>query len=242
MAITVAEKGTANNKGATYVWLPISGLSAGDTIIAVYASDVGVSHLVEAYKDDYFTLVATLTRDVQVINSGNIQVGVFSLVNITSQQASDIAFLRGIASAGNDANAIAAYTATGLDSSSPLDKSATATGSGTTAGAGPTDALSQADELAVGAIGMEEQQDEKGTWTTGSGYIDDTTYEQQDGTSGGAGARNISVFVLAEIVSAMTALSVEQTATGGNDWAAAIATYKAPEAAPPPAVGFGTVI
>ncbi|MGW8177391.1 MAG: hypothetical protein ACWGQW_01125 [bacterium] len=122
---------------------------------------------------------------------------------------------------------LAMQNVTGALIINPVDKTDTATGSGTTAGTSTgTGTLSQADEIGVGIIAMEEQTDEKGTWTNSTSYVYDATYEQEVGTSGAAGHSNISIFTSLEVLSATTAQNVEQTSTGDNDWAAIVTTLK----------------
>ena len=118
-----------------------------------------------------------------------------------------------------------AYKVSGL-ADSALDKYTSGTGGGDNPTSGATSALTQADEVGFAAIFMEEQTDEKGTWVDDASHVYDSDYDQENGTSGQGGASNISVFSSAEILSATTAQEAEQTSTGGNDWGAAIATYK----------------
>ncbi|NLS77334.1 MAG: hypothetical protein GXY76_08765 [Chloroflexi bacterium] len=119
------------------------------------------------------------------------------------------------------AKALAWYIVRGLD---VLDKIASATGAGTTPSSGATAAQAAMGNLAVGAIGMEEQTDEAGTWTTGSGYVEGNP-QIAGSTSGGAKA--ITIMTVAEVLAETAAQTAAQTGTLGNDWAAAVATYLA---------------
>lgn len=108
-----------------------------------------------------------------------------------------------------------------------LDKSATATGTSTAPSSGATEALSQADELIVGAISAEDSGDAadlKGVWTTGAGNVSGN--EQKVGTTGGGDASNISVYAAAEVVSSTAAQTAAVTGCDSIDWAAVIATFK----------------
>ena len=136
------------------------------------------------------------------------------------------------------AKAIAYYRATGL-AASPFDKSATATGSGDAPSSGATDTLTQADELGIGVIGMEEGLDEAGTWTTGAGYVSGNALIA---CADGGGAKSSTVMAVAEVLSATTAQTAAQTGTLGNDWAAAVATYLMAEAVAGFIHSFGMII
>ena len=136
------------------------------------------------------------------------------------------------------AKAIAYYRATGL-AASPFDKSATATGSGDAPSSGATDTLTQADELGIGVIGMEEEDDEAGTWTTGAGNVSGNALIA---CANGGGAKSSTVMAVAEVLSATTAQTAAQTATGSNDWAAAVATYLMAAAAAGFPHSFGMII
>lgn len=245
MAIVVTVEGAVAEKDvaeSTYMTDLAATFSAGDAVFVITASET-VYDIIELAKSDN-SVVRSKTaaeRDLVILNTQNVEGACFSFLNLTSQEATDIAKVRLKNSIVENTIAFAVYSASGIAISSAFDKSATATGSGTTAGAGPTATLSQADELGIGIIGMEEQTDEKGTWTTGASYVEGN--EQEAGTTGQGGASNISVFTVAEVLSATTAQNVEQTSTGGNDWAAGIATYKGAGGPPPPtAQRFGVVV
>lgn len=155
--------------------------------------------------------------DATASNSGNIVSKIWSCsIHYTASNYNVIV--------GNpsDAKSLTAYKISELDGTGK-DKTATATGSGDTISSGATAALSQADEVVIGLAGMEEEIDEKGTWTTGTSYV---SGNEQDACADRGGAKSITTCSVAEIVSATTAQTAEMTGTGGNDWAACIATYK----------------
>jgi hypothetical protein len=175
--------------------------------------------------------------NVDALNSGNVDCRIWAY-EITALQYGANPYIN--VQTTDQASAASVYAIRGLDlDASPLDKSATSIGSGTTAGAGPTATLAQADEVGIGLIGMEEEADEVGTWTTGAGYVEGNILSA--GTTGQGGASNISVFSVAEILSATTAQEVEQTATGDNDWAAVVAVFAAATGGGPTAPWSGSL-
>jgi len=113
----------------------------------------------------------------------------------------------------------------------PLDKTASATGTSGSPSSGATATLTQADELVIGAIGMEHKLTEStGSWTTGTGNVSGN--EQSDGTSSNGSAANQVIRSAAEVVSATTAQTAAITGEDSADWAALIVTLL--EAAPAP--------
>ena len=98
-----------------------------------------------------------------------------------------------------------------------------ATGTDAPYNTGSTGTLSQSDELVLAVISIEEQTDNLGSWTTGSGYVSGN--EQSDGTTGGGGASNVAVATAAVITSATTSLQGDMNASS-PDWAATIASWR----------------
>lgn len=115
----------------------------------------------------------------------------------------------------------------------PLDKSSTATGTNAPYNTGSTGTLSQANEIGIAVIGIEEQTDNLGSWTTGASYISGN--EQSAGATSG-GAKGNSIATAAEILSATTAQEGDMNASS-PDWAALIVTFLEEEEGPPPTPG-----
>ena len=164
-----------------------------------------------------------LFRDVIANNAGNVTTQIWSRPNAHAGTSAS-AYIQ-IGSWPQPGAAATIYTATGIATILPLDKTSTGIGTGTVANSGSSGTLSQADELIIGAIGMEEEIDEKGTWTDDASHVYDSDYEQ-DACADLGGAKSSTICSVAEIVSATTAQIAEMTGTLGNDWAACIATYK----------------
>lgn len=113
---------------------------------------------------------------------------------------------------------IAVFKVSGIATSSALDKTASAVGTAVGYDSGNTATLSQADELVVGACVSDSNSAE--TSTPGTGLT-----ELFDNTNGSA----LNLAVNYKIVSATTAVKGDGTWTnsGGRNWTAAVATYKA---------------
>ncbi len=217
MAIVVTPLGTASDKVSTDPWTVFSSVTLvnGDSLILVVAHDpAGISAIQWNSKD--FTL------DQSAVNSGNVTLRIHSLLDVVGATGDVI-----ISWSGTPVAMTATlYKVTGLATSSAFDKGAGASGNGTAASSGATATLAQADELIIGAIGVEDEiDDQTGVWDTGAGQVSGN--EQQTGTNGAGDASNISIYSAALIVSATTAMTASNTGMDSIDWAAAIATYKA---------------
>ena len=164
-----------------------------------------------------------LIVDVIATNAGNVVSEIWSAkVGITTDNYS-ISIVNISVS-----KAVAAYKASGL-ADDPFDVGSSGTGSGDAPSSGSCGQLAQADELIIGAIGMEEEDDEAGDWTTGAGYVSGNA---QIAMADGGGAASSTIMSAAEIVAVDTAQTAAQTNTGGNDWGACVATYKMGAATP----------
>ncbi len=187
--------GTSNNSGSTWSW-------ANQTEHRFYFGDS-----------------FSLTRDVVATNAGNVVTSIWSGIAPVTATIWEI-----IVTNTSTAKAMTAYKSSGL-ADPAIDKTASATGLSTTPSSGVTATLTQADELIIGAIGVEDEIDDMtGTWVTGAGNVSGN--EQGTGTNGGGDASNVYIESAAEIVSATTAQTAAMTGIDNTDWAAAIATYK----------------
>jgi hypothetical protein len=224
MAIVVTTKGTAQTKSAGSIEVATT-FSAGDAVFVCLAGDTAASSVSLRKSDD--SVVRTKAggfHDILANNAGNVVTSIWSFLNLTSAEAADIAKVVVVENSG-EAYTMAVYGASGIATSSALDKSAIDTGSSTAPNSGATATLSQADELIIGACGVEDEIDDaSGTWTTGAGNVSGN--EQGDGTNGGGDASNVYIYAAAEVVAATTAQTAEVTGTDSIDWAAAVATYK----------------
>ncbi len=193
MAIVVTSLGVASDKASSDPWVAFSDitLATGDALILILAADIFVLSAGLTWNSVGFD-----TTDVAVQNTGNVRVQIMSWYSVTGGTG-DVS----IPYFGDTPVAMTAalYKVTGLDSSSPVDKASSSTGSGTSASSGATAELSQADELIIGAIGVEDEiDDQTGSWVTGAGNVSGN--EQQIGTNGAGDASNISLYSAAEVV------------------------------------------
>jgi hypothetical protein len=117
------------------------------------------------------------------------------------------------------AKAVSANEFSGLVSAA-LDKTATATGATTSMSSGNSASTAQANELLIGAFGVE---DKAAIFTAGSSFT-----ALSAGTSNGSGgaATNIQLFPEYRVVSASAVYAATGTLGTGMNWAAALATYK----------------
>ena len=127
---------------------------------------------------------------------------------------------------------VSAFSVGGLVSPSPVDRTATATGSSTTPSVGPTSTTTQANEILVGAFGVDVGS---GTASLSAG----TNYSlaPSNVTTGGMG-----IFPEHRIVTATGAYSANGTLMGTvSNWSAAIVTYKSgPALTSPTATSIGS--
>lgn len=219
--------GIASNK-ATLDFVQVNtvgeAVAVGDWIFFCVSGDTG------AISATAFGLGAasgnlSLVKDAEATNAGNVVTSIWSARILTADEG--VFGCRAGFTDDTDAKTLAVYSVSGLAESSPFDKSSTDTGTGTAPNSGATATLSQAEELIIGACGVEDEVDDiTGTWTTGAGNVSGN--EQAYGTNGGGDASNISIYAAAEVVAATTAQTAEVTGTDSIDWAAAVATYKAP--------------
>src|ERR1035437_8926406 len=158
------------------------------------------------------------TKDAEIVNSAFTHLLVYSARVTTALSTSSIIYV-------NNPNGIfyinaSAFSVSGLVLASRVDKTVTAVGTSTTPSVGPTATTAQANELLIGAFGLDVSS---GTpaFTAGGG----DTARSAEGARGGGG-----VYPEYKIVSATAAYSANGTWNSGvADWSAAIVTYKAAE-------------
>ena len=209
---------TFNTGDAVFVKIACELLFLNEVALLCESDDTSVRHL---HSNQY---------DVLANDNKNVTGYIFSFLNLTAQEATDIAKVRvQNSSLGTQDISFAVYSVSGILAASALDKIATGIGSaGVTAVTDATAALAQADELIMGLVGLEEEIDHLGNWTTGASYV---SGNEQSVESGGGGAQGITLATAAEVVSATTAQIAQMTDIPGADWIAAIATYKGAAAA-----------
>lgn len=217
MAIGITARGaTANDKSSNTVSSASFTPTVGNWLIAIVAGDTAIVGIGPATGN--FTV--TFAKNVEADNAGNVVTQIWSGKVTAVIGASVVRANNGNA----DAKTLSVYEISGLDDT-PFDKSASDTGSSTTPSSGATDTLSQADEIAIGAVGVEDEVDDmSGTWVTGAGNVSGN--EQGTGTNGGGDASNVYIESAAEIVAATTAQTAAMTGIDSTNWGACVATYK----------------
>lgn len=215
--------GTTQSKRAgtsLSITVPAAGIAAGNSIILDFAMDLtagvvsatdsaGNTYSVDADSDDGSGTAGVRTvilsaHDVAALPAGK-------LITVTHPSVT--------------ARALSADEFSGLATKGVLDQTSTGTGTSTSPSSGSTAKTGQADELLIGAIGVQGPEDD--TFTADASYKASTRV----GTTGGKDATNITINPEFQIVAAIDTYSATATLGTSRLWAANIATYLA--AAPP---------
>jgi len=194
------------------VTVPAAGVSAGHSVVLTFSmlDAAGTVSAADSKGNTY-------TVDANVSNAGNVRTVILANHNVTALASGDTIT---ITHPSSSARALGAYEFAGLKVSSVLDKTSTNTGSGTDADSNATPPIAQADELLIGAVGI-------------NGPVDDTftpdinwTALARDGTTGGGTSSNATINPAYRIVSAIFSYRIMGTNSGSRQWGAAIATYR----------------
>lgn len=207
--------GTYNSTGSSTSTTITAGASvvAGNSIIVTMAMDNDSAGAVSCSdnKDNTYTV------DADIIYSSYVRTIICSAHGITALPNGDTVTVSHPSAAPR---AMSVHEFSGLAETGTLDKTSTATGASSSPSSGST-ATTQANDLLIGAIGTNGRITE--TFTLGSGY----TALTREGTDAfGRMATNNTINPEYRIVSATGAYEAYATITR-NQWAAAIATYKA---------------
>jgi uncharacterized protein YjdB len=211
--------GTANSisSGTSLTISTSSGVAVGNTIILTIAMDPAAGNV--SVIDNRGN---TYTKYADVSNGSGTTSGVRTLVfsaPVTNAFISSSTNTITITFPTVAARAASAFLVNGLSQVSPVDKFATATGTSSTPNSGPTATTSQANELLIGAIGIE------GT----DGINKGSGYETLNSATANGGATTSSIKIQPEyrIVSTTGAYAATASIGSSRPWAAAIVTYKA---------------
>jgi hypothetical protein len=215
----------AKGKGIPPLRIPSSGsatLAAGSQAIFAVAADFdGTAELFSGAGVSQ----GSMTQDARANNSGKVQSLIFS--KYVPSAGSYYAIFT-MSAGGNAAGALIELA--NVAAASQLDQTAVATGSSTSPSSGATAATTQAYEVVVGVISTEGPGgDTQGSW---SNSFQPIAYV---GTTGGAGASNVTLSVGYKIVSATGAQTAAKTGITSRQWGAATATYKGIVTTPPAA-------
>ncbi len=214
---SVAAIGTNTSKAADTslaITVGAAGVAAGNSVIVAFAMDsaTGTVSVADTQGNAY-------NLDADVNFTANVRTLIFSAHNITALVNTNTIT---VTYPSVTAKAVSAASFSGLALISTKDTSATATGSSTAPSAGPTAATEIANELVIGAIGVEG--DTGDTFTVGTGYSN--TNFTRAGTTGAGFASNITINPEYKTVSATGTQTAGATSTN-RDWATAVVTYRA---------------
>ena len=141
-------------------------VTTGDDIIVTYVTDPNSSLVINVSDPagNFYNQVG------YVVNSGQLRTYVFAAYDVNSMPAGSGITISASPSVTARAAAIALFR--GLVNSNPLDQTHSGTGNSTVPSSGATATITQADELLVGAIGIEGPDgDAAGTWDTYSQLV-----------------------------------------------------------------------
>ena len=217
----IGDIGRAQSKtaGTSLAVTTNAAVAAGDDILVTFATDPAgaVSSVTDSAGNTY-------SQVVDVTNSGNVRTIVYAAYNVTALPSGSTIT---IVHASVTARSAAVTVFRGLTSSAVVDQTKTATGNTAAVSSGAAGTTTQADELLIGAVGLEgPNYDAPSIWQNSFTFGPrlGTTF----GTCTGGGDTDITAQMGWRIVGATGAYQaqlVNQNTT--RDWAAAIATFKA---------------
>ena len=218
---TIARVKNIGNAGSTTagttlaVTVPTAGVAAGNRVIVTVALDPASGTVSCA---DTKSNVYTKDLDVtQGSGTSGVRTVIFSAPVTTALVSGNTITVTHPSLA---ARAMNADEFSGIVASGALDKIASAVGSSTTASSGSTATTAQANELLVGAVGVETRSE---AFTAGSGY---TLLASVSSSAAGTAANNVTIDYEARIVAATGAYVADGTLATSRQWAAGIATYE----------------
>ena len=215
-AISLFNIGATNDKTADSTQLQLTtmdSVAAGDSIIVTFAMDAAAGNV--SCSDP---VNGTYDIDVDENTGGDVRTVIFSAHNVSALSTGSTIT---VAHPSAEARAMSAFKSSGLATLSTLDTTASAYGSSDSPSSGLTGTTEVADELLIGAIGVEGPSSD--TFITGSGWT--SSPDWRSGTTGNPAHSNITINPEYQIVSATGTYQADGTITD-RDWAAAIATYK----------------
>jgi len=220
----IANIGASQSKtaGTTLTVTTTAPVTAGDDILLTFATDPAGT--VSSVSDG----VNTYNQVIDVTNTGNVRTMIYAAYNVTAlPSAATIT----ITHTSVTARSAVVSVFRGLANSAVVDQTKTATGSTNAVSSGATGTTTQADELLIGAVGLEGPNvDAPSVWQNSF------SFGPRLGTSFGSssgGDTDITSQMGWRIVSATasyTAQLVNLNTT--RDWAAAIATFKSGPSTP----------
>jgi hypothetical protein len=206
-------EGTQSGSSAGATWA--SATTAGNLLIALVFGVEGTTNTAPTITPPAGWVQAATSTYSNAPSNGAGRVSIYYIANASSRSGTETFSI-----SGTGGVRIILMEHSGVATASPLDKTATNSGDSSTPTTGTTVATTQADELCIGALGIDG--------STFSNPINGFTLEET--ISGLAG--------LTKVVEITGAQSTGATASFSGDWAGCIATFKADTTAPtltPPA-------
>ncbi|HVX61446.1 MAG TPA: DUF4214 domain-containing protein [Pirellulales bacterium] len=182
---------------------------AGDTLIVEIAATPSAVATVTDDRGNVYT------QDANAVNAGNVSTWIFSAPVVNALSAGDHVVVH-FQAAAPAAEAISVLQVNGLAVSDSLDKVHTGVGAGTSADSGVTGETHDANELLIGAIGVQGPGSD--TFAPGSGY-------SLVGRAGADAGPSVTVNPEFRTVNAIGQYHADGALGASRNWAAAIATY-----------------
>ncbi len=199
---------------------PIGGVAPGHSLLLTLALDeVGGTVSAADSKGNLYTV------DADVSNPAEVRTVILSAHNVAPLAGGDVIT---VTHPLVTARALSANEFSGLAAAGALDQTSTATGRDSAPSSGLTPATTQADELLLGAIGVEAHLGL--SFTPGPDY----TLLDRAGTRGGPPDTNITINPEYRIVNVTGMYAADGLLGSARQWAAAIATYKMALGSPTP--------
>jgi hypothetical protein len=187
----------------------------GNSVIISFAADDN-GGVITCFDD--VTPANTYNVDVTVTNTNNVRSVIISAHNVAGLVSGKTITVRLTTAVVARAMSVTEFSS--LVTSSTLDQTQSSTGTGTAPTSTATATTTVANELLIGAIGVENKINSV-TLTPGTGW----TNLPKNGTGTGSPDTNITITPEYQIVTSTGTYTADGT-IGSDDWAAAIATYK----------------
>ncbi len=217
----IGDIGSAQTKASSGTSLTVTtnaAVAAGDDILVTFAADPAatVSSVTDSASNTY-------NKVVDITNSGNVRTIILAAYNVNALPGGSTITIN---HASVTARAAVVSVFRGLANSSVLDQTHTGTGSSNPVSSGATSATTQANELLIGAVGLEgPNYDAPSVWQNSFTYGPRLGTNYGSGSGGGDG--DITAQMGWRIVAATGAYTAQITNLNTTrDWAAAIVTFK----------------
>ncbi len=210
LSATVTSLGTISGSFLSDVSFSIAGaVPMGNAVIVEVAANPTAAMTVSDARGNVYT------QNAHATNTGNVETWIFSAPVTTALAVGDAITVHFTASSPVS-EAVSALAVSGLAPSGFLDQVQTGTGTSTAADSGLTAMTTQANELLIGAIGVQGPSTD--TFTPGSGYT-------LIGRVGVDASPNVTINPEFRNVSAAGQYNASGTLGTSRAWSAAIATY-----------------